>query len=179
MKSLKEIYQNYRTPEGDGDKGTAHSYLEIYEKILSSRRENISLLEIGVSKGYSLMLWKDFFINSKIVGLDINLSSLIFKPNKFEVYEADATNKSKLDHILKDQTFDFIIDDGSHLLQHQLASFNILFERLKLGGVYFIEDIADIDQSKFAISNLHQNIQIYDLRKIKGRSDDVLAIVIK
>lgn len=179
MNTLREIYQNYRTPEGDGDKGTAHSYLEIYEKIFSSRRENISLLEIGVSKGYSLMLWKVFFINSKIIGLDINLSSLIFEPNGFEVYETDATDISKLNHILKDQTFDFIIDDGSHLLQHQVASFDVLFPRLKPGGVYFIEDIVNIDQSKFTISKLHQNIQIYDLRQIKGRSDDVLAIVIK
>lgn len=32
---------------------------------------------------------------------------------------------------------------------------------------------------EFTISKLHQNIQIYDLRQIKGRSDDVLAIVIK
>jgi hypothetical protein len=179
MKTLKEIYQNYKTPEGDGDKGTAHSYLEIYEKIFNSRRESISLLEIGVSKGYSLMLWKDFFINSKIIGLDINLSSLIFKPDGFQVYETDATDKSKLDYILKDQKFDFIIDDGSHLLEHQVASFNILFPRLKEGGVYFIEDIVNIDQAKFTISNLDSNIQIYDLRNAKGRSDDVLAVAIK
>jgi hypothetical protein len=125
------------------------------------------------------MLWKDFFINSKIIGLDINLSSLIFKPDGFQVYETDATDKSKLDYILKDQKFDFIIDDGSHLLEHQVASFNILFPRLKEGGVYFIEDIVNIDQAKFTISNLDSNIQIYDLRNAKGRSDDVLAVAIK
>jgi hypothetical protein len=179
MKTLKEIYQNYKTPEGDGDKGTAHSYLEIYEQIFNSRRENISLLEIGVSKGYSLMLWKDFFINSKIIGLDINLSSLIFKPDGFEVYETDATDKIKLDNILKDEKFDFIIDDGSHLLEHQIASFNILFPRLKEQGIYFIEDIVNIDETKFVVSNLNPNLKIYDLRNEKGRSDDVLAIITK
>jgi hypothetical protein len=179
MKTLREIYENYKMPEGDADKGTAHSYLEIYETLLSSRKENINFLEIGVSKGYSLMLWKDFFVNSKIIGLDINLSSLIFKPDGFEVYETDATDESKLNNILKDQTFDFIIDDGSHLLQHQVASFNILFPRLKKQGIYFIEDIVNIDESKFVISNLNPNFQIYDLRNVKRRSDDVLAILIK
>jgi hypothetical protein len=179
MKTLKEIYQNYTTPEGDGDKGTAHSYIEIYERIFNSRRENISLLEIGVSKGYSLMLWKDFFINSKIIGLDINLSNLIFRPDGFEVYQVDATNKIELDDVLKNKTFDFIIDDGSHLLEHQIASFNILFPRLKDQGIYFIEDIVNIDESKIVVSNLNPNLQIYDLRNKKGRVDDVLAIITK
>lgn len=179
MKTLKEIYQNYTTPEGDGDKGTAHSYIEIYEKIFNSRRENISLLEIGVSKGYSLALWKEFFINSKIIGLDINLSNLIFKPDGFEVYQVDATDKLKLDDVLKNETFDFIIDDGSHLLEHQIASFNILFPRLKRQGIYFIEDIANIDEAKSSIINLNPNLKIHDLRNTKGRSDDVLVIINK
>lgn len=179
MKTLKEIYQNYKTPEGEGDKGTAHSYLEVYENIFNSRRENISLLEIGVSRGYSLMLWKDFFINSKIIGLDINISNLIFKPNGFEVYEVDATKEFNLNEILKDQKFDFIIDDGSHLLDHQISSFNILFPRLKNNGIYLIEDISNIDQAKHSIFNLNINFQIYDFRNAKKRSDDVLAVLIK
>jgi hypothetical protein len=125
------------------------------------------------------MLWKDFFINSTIIGLDINLSSLIFRPDGFQVYEVDATNKLALDNILKDEKFDFIIDDGSHLLEHQIASFNILFPRLKDGGVYFIEDIVNVDQNKSLIFNLNPNLKIHDLRNVKGRSDDVLAVINK
>jgi hypothetical protein len=34
----------------------------------------------------------------------------------------------------------FINDDGSHIPEHQLLTFNILFPKLTSGGVYIIED---------------------------------------
>ena len=38
--------------------------------------------------------------------------------------------------------FDIIIDDGSHVVSHQIASFNALFdEALKPGGIYMVEDL--------------------------------------
>jgi 2-polyprenyl-3-methyl-5-hydroxy-6-metoxy-1,4-benzoquinol methylase len=37
--------------------------------------------------------------------------------------------------------FDFIIDDGSHVGQHITTSFKMLWQHLKPGGYYFIEDL--------------------------------------
>lgn len=36
---------------------------------------------------------------------------------------------------------DIIIDDGSHISSHQILTFNVLWDKLKIGGLYFIEDI--------------------------------------
>ena len=69
MKSLNEIYINYQFPEGHGDKGTAHTYIDEYEKLLSGRRDSITILEIGVRYGHSIRMWNEYFINSNIVGI--------------------------------------------------------------------------------------------------------------
>jgi len=36
---------------------------------------------------------------------------------------------------------DIVIDDGSHVASHQLASFKALFPALSFGGVYICEDL--------------------------------------
>jgi len=36
--------------------------------------------------------------------------------------------------------FDLIIDDGSHINEHVIKSFEFLFPKLKIGGIYVIED---------------------------------------
>ena len=56
MKTLNEIYQNYTTPDGNGDKGTAHTYIGVYEEILAPYRENGDIFEIGISLGYSIKM---------------------------------------------------------------------------------------------------------------------------
>ena len=64
MKSLNEIYLDYKSPEGHGDKGTAHTYIDEYEKLLGQYRENSTVLEIGICQGESLKMWEEYFINS-------------------------------------------------------------------------------------------------------------------
>lgn len=36
---------------------------------------------------------------------------------------------------------DIIIDDGSHINEHVIKSFSILFPLLNMGGIYAIEDL--------------------------------------
>jgi demethylmacrocin O-methyltransferase len=37
-------------------------------------------------------------------------------------------------------TFDLIVDDGSHINEHVIKTFEILFPKLKKGGIYVVED---------------------------------------
>ena len=76
MKTLSEIYINYQFPEGHGDKGTAHTYIDEYEKLLGDRRDNITILEIGVRYGHSIRMWNEYFTNSNIVGVEISVDSI-------------------------------------------------------------------------------------------------------
>lgn len=179
MLDLNTIYQKYSTPEGAGDKGTAHSYIEIYDSYFSNRRNNIHLLEIGVNRGHSLKLWSEYFINSQIIGIDIDKRLLAFPENGFRVLECDATNQFDLESALAGLSFDFIIDDGSHKIEDQITTFNILFPFLKSDGIYFIEDIMNIQNNTLKLLQLNPNIEILDRRYIKNRQDDVIAIIKK
>ena len=58
MKSLSEIYQNCSVPDADGhgDKGTVHTYIDEYSRLLEPYRRHCTFLEIGVAYGESLKM---------------------------------------------------------------------------------------------------------------------------
>jgi spermidine synthase len=176
MKTLKEIYESHQNKEHYGDKGTTHTYIDVYEDILSKYRENSTVLEVGVFYGHSLRMWNQFFINSKIIGVDITDAYLgeLINEGKYNIIIADATNQSFLNKV--DDTFDVIIDDGSHQLRDQIKTFNLLKNKMNSGGLYVIEDIPDLDNDINIYKDLHENIEIIDNRHIKGRFDDVLIL---
>ena len=184
MKTLNEIYIDYQFPEGHGDKGTAHTYIDEYEKLLGGRRDNITILEIGVRYGHSIRMWNEYFTNSTIVGVEISVDSInIMKndtsfnenTNTLDIILGNATNENILEE-LKDYNFDIIIDDGSHYFNDQVKSFNLLKNKMNSGGIYIIEDVIDINSTKQNFIDLHPNVEIIDNRHIKNRSDDVLIV---
>jgi trans-aconitate methyltransferase len=177
MKTLNEVYQNHQSPFGHGDKGTLHSYIDEYERLLSPYRFNSTILEIGIYKGESLRMWEEYFIDSEVFGLEINSEHLtdMINENNHNIVIGDATNVDVL-KFFGDRMFDVVIDDGSHWLEHQVKSFEIFKNRMKPNGLYVIEDIDNIDQMKSTFETLHNNIEIIDNRHIKGRYDDVLVV---
>jgi hypothetical protein len=123
------------------DKLTHHGYNRFYDMFLVPLiNKEITFFEIGVDASRSLKMWNDMFKNGKIYGMDINLE---FKHPKGEVYKGDQSNKKDLKRVTKlIKSADVIMDDGSHVPEHQLISFNYLFNKLlKHGGTYIIEDI--------------------------------------
>ena len=177
MKSLNEIYSKYQSPEGHGDKGTAHTYIDEYEKLLDGYRENSTVLEIGICEGESLKMWNEYFINSKVYGIDITDQYIkdLIKENKYNIIIGNACSEEIIVQ-LNNLTFDVIIDDGSHLIDDQINSFNILKNRMNSKGIYIIEDVNNLDLTIERYKELHNNIEIIDNRHIKNRSDDVLII---
>ena len=181
MKTLQEAYEPYQMNDAGGDKGTAHSYIDIYADLISAA-ENKSLLEIGVWAGHSLKMWADYLPKSRIVGLDIDLSRLVFEVDGFEVLLCDATKQSQVKEYVQGK-FDYIIDDGSHIANDQITGFYNLWEYLLIGGKYFIEDVVNMDVAEslakqmFAFTGMP--VVVHDLTKVKGRSDDILIQVTK
>lgn len=176
--SLSQIYQNYCFKHGYGDKGTSHSYIDIYEKYIN--KDNISLLEIGVCRGHSISMWKEFLPYSRIVGVDINLSEVEFDLKDCELVEGDSTSTEASDKF-EDETFDFIIDDGSHDPDDQKNTFNLFYPKLKKNGYYFIEDIRSKKlhaefMSFLSSKNLEHKSTSYIGEK---RLDDIIVLVTK
>lgn len=120
-------------------------YLPVYSRLLApwiATGRPLDLLEIGIQNGGSLQMWADCLPQgSKIHGIDINpkCAELAFQEG-ISVSIGDASNKPFLNQALANGQFDVIIDDGSHIAEHVVASFEILFPRLKPGGIYVVED---------------------------------------
>ena len=100
MKTLNEIYDNYQFPDGHGDKGTAHTYINEYSKLLEDYRGGSSVLEIGVHTGLSLKMWSEYFTDSQIYGIDIsdrNFMKGLKEDGGFTIFIGDATQPNILD----------------------------------------------------------------------------------
>ena len=122
-------------------------YLYIYDREFKQYHENydfVNMLEIGVSYGGSLQIWKSYFgPNSIIVGVDIDTrvcTGANFEPG-ISVHCFDASNKELLTNFLVDRKFDIIIDDASHKSSDIINTFEIAFQLLNPQGVYVVEDI--------------------------------------
>ncbi len=57
--------------------GKPSSYLLVYEECFAPMIDNeVKLLELGVAKGGSLLMWRDYFPKGTIVGLGLNATEL-------------------------------------------------------------------------------------------------------
>ena len=127
---LHNIGMKYKT-----DKAYAHNYLGFYEKWLQPRDAKINILEIGVKDGASLKMWREYYANAQVYGIDITTPIMIPGCTVLQADQSDISALSKL------PWFDLIIDDGSHRTKDQITSFEYLFNnRLKNAGLYVLED---------------------------------------
>lgn len=129
----------------DTDKALHTHYLRRYEEYFDKLQDReVRLLELGVYKGGSLLLWRDYFQKGLIVGLDLNLVQLDDPSGRIRIYSGQQQDTRLLDRIGAETApggFDVIIDDCSHIGELTRISFWHLFENhLKPGGLYVIED---------------------------------------
>jgi hypothetical protein len=179
VESLQEVYNRYKTygDQGHGDKGTDHNYIDYYSDKIKPL-PNKSLLEIGISRGYSIRMWKEYLPESNIWGVDIDTSRIQLDLSDCNIIHGDASKECFLDNITG-QKFDYIIDDGSHQLQDQKDSFSLLFPFLSDHGIYFIEDV-----EKAYINDLNKFFEERDVRyevflpiEQSGRYDDIIFTI--
>jgi len=121
-------------------------YFLIYEELLASRRSApVKVPELGVYRGGSLELWHKYFHSgSTIVGIDIDETCQWFdRPDQDVHVRIGSQADGEFLKALIDEfgVFDVIINDGSHMASHMIASFNHLFaDGLSDDGVYVVED---------------------------------------
>jgi hypothetical protein len=118
-------------------------YFNAYERELTRyRREPVTFLEIGVFQGGSLPMWKEFFAEGStlvFVDIDPRCKSHEIPGTVVEIgSQADPDFLSSLAE--KYGPFDVVLDDGSHICKHQIATFNHLWRHIKNQGVYIVED---------------------------------------
>jgi hypothetical protein len=153
-------------------------YFPVYESALSPFRSRpIRMLEIGVDRGGSLQMWRQYLHpDSVIVGIDINPDTRRFDdPSKqLHVRIGGQQDISFLQSVVTELgPFDVILDDGSHVTSHMVETFRYLFPNgLASGGVYIVEDIGAtyrapwsdspmsfVDFTKWLVDAMHAHCQ--------------------
>lgn len=141
--NLHQLAKIYRT-----DKGNGHNFIDHYTSHLEKfRPKKIKLLEIGVGGydnplkgGKSLRMWKKYFPKGEIYSIDIHDKSAL-QEERIKIFQGSQVDEGFLHQVLKEiGEPDIIIDDGSHINEHVVGTFKILFPFLKKGGIYFVED---------------------------------------
>lgn len=168
------------------DKGTKHSYLDEYENIFYSIKENkLNILEIGIQFGGSSILWQEYFKNSKLTLIDIEyqVTDEIFQKidqGRCEIKIMDAYNLENFNKI-STKKFDIIIDDGPHTLESHVFLVENYINILSKNGILIIEDIQKEEYIDIIKSKIPENyeVNIIDLRNVKNRYDDILFIIKK
>ena len=177
------------------DKNTWHTYFSTYEKLFKNKRYNLNkLLEIGVYNGGSIQLWRDYFINGHIYGVDITdvnikVDQILNDPDHITLFlHSNAYDSIFINDNFKNLKFDIIIDDGPHSLTSQVECIIKYIELLSDDGILVIEDIQNINHiqilSNYVPEKYKQFIQVYDLRNNinsynEHRWDDILFVINK
>jgi predicted O-methyltransferase YrrM len=122
-----------------------HDYAKVYESLFEPVRDEAkALLEIGVGKGCSMFMWRDYFPKAKIYGIDVNDDCLEFDgAERISVVLVDQGDRQAISNYIESLSnlkFDVIIDDGGHKMSHQIVSFEEFWPHLKDGGIYVVED---------------------------------------
>lgn len=176
---LHKLCQKYGTDKGHTDitahnfgkcRGYTHDYASVYDLLFSQGRNNIRhVLECGIatldrrdgmnpkdsdaeSLGPSLRMWREYFPNATITGIDID-EHCLFTAERIETYQCDQTDPQSIKRFLEqipDRKFDIVIDDGLHKYHAGIALFENVVDRLSDYGIYAIEDIRRGDVSRYA-----------------------------
>src|SRR5262245_28861100 len=164
---LKELAQKY-----SNDKYHAHSYIPFYESVFMGVRHEVKqVLEIGIGyehmmkpfvpeyvQGSSLKMWRDYFPNAKIYGIDNNDEALDGCRGLERIYTYICDQGSPLallDLIARTGgEFDVVIDDGSHETKDQIITYKTLEPYMRRGGVYVVEDVREPEVVKRAIDGV-------------------------
>lgn len=152
--NLTDLADRYGSDKGS----TKHRYTELYQMLfLPYRNQAISFLEMGLQIGGpehgkhadrettdapSIRMWLEFFPEAEIHGLDVSDFSW-FEDPRFTFHRCDMDKRENIHSAAQNMNTEFqiIIDDASHASHHQQYGFLELFDKVKSGGLYIIEDL--------------------------------------
>ena len=143
---LGKKYPTNKSPLNE--KGHRSGFTGIYNILFSSiKSKKINIAEIGIEKNSSTKIWRDYFDNSKIYAFEFDKKKIInAKKNRLKntfYYETDVTKREKIRDSFKRTKckFDIIIDDSTHIFEHQINIIKETYKFLKKDGILIIEDI--------------------------------------
>lgn len=184
---LCELGFKYRT---DKCPQIRHDYTPVYYSLLKDKRESFKkVLELGIGTvvsmkhvsgympGASHRMWRDFFPNAQIYGVDI-APECIFQDERITTFlyrtHIPEDMKELISKIGSD--IDLVIDDGPHHTGTQIGTARTLLPLLKKDVLYIIEDTKNPER-------IQRNLPEYKCNLVKmpkkGADDNNLVIITK
>jgi hypothetical protein len=175
----------------------AHSYSNIYYNLFNHCKNEIKLIfECGIGTnninfssnmspegkpGASLRVWRDYFINSTVYGADID-RNILFEEDRIKTFYVDQLNKDSIKKLwvnINKNDFDIILDDGLHTFEAGITMFLNSFDKLRINGIYIIEDVNFSYINKLSKALLKYNPEIITLNNNLNKNIDNNLILIR
>ena len=128
--------------------GHRSGYTSFYNLIFTNFiNKKCSFAEIGIEKNASTKMWRAFFKKANIDCFEIDKQKINQakrdKLKNVKYYFIDVSNKKIINAQFKKtkKKYDIIIDDSTHLFDHQINIILSTYKFLKPGGIIIIEDI--------------------------------------
>lgn len=180
MKTLDQIAIEMQTDRASvftRTYGKPHDYARHYDKLFTTLRDKgVKMLEIGVGGGEGVRMWLDYFRLGEVYGVDTvsNTNEWDTPKNggRYSFMQGDQTDPDFWKRFTHDHggDWDIVIDDGLHSNIAVIATFNSLWQQVKPGGFYAVEDlnVAYGIGSFFVNSNWPNQIDF-----LKGKIDEL------
>jgi len=164
-----------------------HNYTPYYYNLFKRMRNKVKkVVELGVGVpermqhcrfyhlGASLYMWRDFFPNAMVYGIDVQPSA-IFYDERIHCFLGDERKEKTWKRVIKKagSDIDIFIDDGSHQKEDQIFVAKTVMPMLDKNVIYIIEDV------KFPtkITNALSDYGCETIKVSESYSDDKLLIV--
>lgn len=158
-------------------------YLPVYEELFNKLpKKRVRVLEIGVQHGGSYRLWSNFFGQDLLewTGIDIQPKCLkfnnLYDSRRAHVFCGSQDDPEFLSKVIAQRgPFDVVIDDGSHMVDHIIKSFEVLSSAVVSNGFYIIEDVHACYWQGFRGSGEDLNVLSYFQRLLHSLNSQCLA----
>jgi len=194
------LCEKYGTDKGGSNsklnERDVHFYSCFYNNFFKDKKDQIKLiLECGIgttdetisanmsklgNPGASLRVLREYFLNAKIYGADID-KNILFTSDRISTYYVDQLDSFSINSMwenINEDNFDLIIDDGMHSLHAAYNFFSLSFKKLKKNGIYIIEDVHISYMVQLAKKLKEFNPKIISSSK-KNNIDDYLFLIRK
>jgi hypothetical protein len=86
-------------------------------------------------------MWKEYFPRGHVFGMDIHDKSKL-EEDRIRIFRGDQGDPESLRAVAAEiGRLDIVVDDGSHLSEHVVTTFETLFPLLEPHGIYAVEDL--------------------------------------
>jgi hypothetical protein len=137
---LERYFQRHRGPQ-------IHKwmhYFDVYHRHLKRfRGRPVVMVEFGVQYGGSAQMWREYLGPDAVVhGVDIDPRCKAWEQPGLHIHIGDQADRAFLRRLVREiGPIDIVIEDGGHHPDQQIATFEVVYPKVRPGGVFLIEDL--------------------------------------